>query len=121
MQDYDDPASDCGTGRATNNLSTAIIILGIGVVLIFVSRPWICQRFVGMGAAGVAVHHGFPGSRKLPAWNALADLAGIRRNTEKGFQTIQGLYAIGSGGIFGRGTGTAACRSWDSCRRRRMI
>ena len=26
---------------------------------------------------------------------------------EKGFQTIQGLYAIGSGGIFGRGFGNS--------------
>ena len=26
---------------------------------------------------------------------------------EKGFQTIQGLYAIGSGGIFGRGLGSS--------------
>lgn len=26
---------------------------------------------------------------------------------EKGFQTIQGLYAIGSGGIFGKGLGSS--------------
>ena len=26
---------------------------------------------------------------------------------EKGFQTIQGLYAIGSGGLFGRGLGSS--------------
>ena len=28
-------------------------------------------------------------------------------NFEKGFQTIQGLYAIGSGGIFGQGLGSS--------------
>ena len=38
----------------SNNLSTAIIILGIGVVVIFVSDPGYA-RFIGMGAAGVAV------------------------------------------------------------------
>lgn len=37
----------------SNNLSTAIIILGIGVILIFVSSPGYVQ-FVGMGSAGVA-------------------------------------------------------------------
>ena len=26
-------------------------------------------------------------------------------NYEKGYQTLQGLYAIGSGGLFGRGLG----------------
>ena len=29
----------------------------------------------------------------------------IRKQYEKGYQTLQGLYAIGSGGLFGRGLG----------------
>ena len=29
----------------------------------------------------------------------------IRRTAENGYQTMQGLYAIGSGGLFGRGLG----------------
>ena len=37
----------------TNNLSTAIIILGIGVILIFVSNPKYMQ-FIGIGGAGIA-------------------------------------------------------------------
>ena len=36
----------------TNNLSTAIIILGIGVILIFVSNPRYLP-FIGIGAAGI--------------------------------------------------------------------
>ena len=36
----------------TNNLSTAVIILGIGVILIFVSNPRYLP-FVGIGAAGI--------------------------------------------------------------------
>ena len=39
---------------------------------------------------------------------------------EKGYQTIQGLYAIGSGGLFGRGFGESI-QKLDSCRRHRMI
>ena len=31
----------------------------------------------------------------------------IRKKYEKGYQTLQGLYAIGSGGLFGRGLGSS--------------
>ena len=88
----------------TNNLSTAIIILGIGVILIFVSNPRYLP-FVGIGAAGVVFIGIFLGMASY----RLERLA-IWRNPEayeKGFQTIQGLYAIGSGGIFGRGLGSS--------------
>ena len=88
----------------TNNLSTAVIILGIGVILIFVSNPRYLP-FVGIGAVGIlfiAVFLGMASYRleRLAIW----------RNPEayeKGFQTIQGLYAIGSGGIFGKGLGSS--------------
>ena len=88
----------------TNNLSTAVIILGIGVILIFVSDPRYLP-FVGIGAAGIL----FIGFFLSMASYRLERLA-IWRNPEayeKGFQTIQGLYAIGSGGIFGRGLGSS--------------
>ena len=38
----------------SNNLSTAIIILGIGVILIFISDPGYA-RFIGMGVTGAAL------------------------------------------------------------------
>ena len=88
----------------TNNLSTAIIILGIGVILIFVSNPRYLP-FVGIGAAGILFIGIFLGMASY----RLERLA-IWRNPEayeKGFQTIQGLYAIGSGGIFGKGLGSS--------------
>lgn len=88
----------------TNNLSTAIIILGIGVILIFVSNPRYLP-FIGIGAAGIV----FIGIFLSMASYRLERLA-IWRNPEayeKGFQTIQGLYAIGSGGIFGKGLGSS--------------
>ena len=88
----------------TENLSTAIIILGIGVILIFVSSPGYVQ-FVGMGSAGVAFITVF-----LAAESYRLERLAIWRNPEKyekGFQTIQGLYAIGSGGLFGRGLGSS--------------
>ena len=43
---------------------------------------------------------------KAIGWNGL--LSGeIRKNNEKGYQTLQGLYAIGSGGVFGVGIGNS--------------
>ena len=88
----------------SNNLSTAIIILGIGVILIFVSNPRYMQ-FIGLAAAGVSFIAVF-----LAAESYRLERLAIWRNPEKyekGFQTIQGLYAIGSGGIFGRGLGSS--------------
>lgn len=88
----------------TNNLSTAIIILGIGVILIFVAHPRYLP-FLGIGAAGigfVAIFLSMESYRleRLAIWRD-------PEKYEKGFQTIQGLYAIGSGRIFGRGMGNS--------------
>jgi cell division protein FtsW len=85
-----------------NNLSTAIIILGIAVVLIFVASPKYAQ-FLIMGGLGV----GFMGIFLALESYRLERIA-IWLNPEqyeKGYQTLQGLYAIGSGGLFGRGLG----------------
>lgn len=86
----------------TNNLSTAIIILGIAVVLVFVASPKYAQ-FIWMGSLGIGFMAIFLGLESY----RLERLA-IWRNPEayeKGYQTLQGLYAIGSGGLFGRGLG----------------
>lgn len=86
----------------SNNLSTAVIILGIAIILIFVSSPKYAQFFT-MGAIGA----GFLGIFLALESYRLERLA-IWRNPEKfekGYQTLQGLYAIGSGGLFGRGLG----------------
>ena len=98
--------------KITNNMSSAIIILGIALLMLFVASPDY-KRFVLMGAAGVAavaalvfaiiqMEHsdlGFRGGRIL-AWLNPEDYA-----SGTGFQTLQALYAIGSGGIFGKGLG----------------
>ena len=86
----------------TNNLSTAVIILGIAVILIFVANPRFLP-FVWLGMSGC----GFVGIFLGVESYRLERLA-IWRNPElyeKGYQTMQGLYAIGSGGLFGMGFG----------------
>ena len=87
-----------------SNLSTAIIILGIAVILIFVASPKYAQ-IIWMGLLGCGFLGIFLGVESY----RLERLA-IWRNPEKyekGYQTLQGLYAIGSGGLFGRGMGNS--------------
>lgn len=86
----------------SNNLSTAIIILGIAVILIFVASP-VYKQFIWMCAAGAAFMTVF-----LALESYRMERLAIWRNPEKyekGYQTLQGLYAIGSGGLFGTGLG----------------
>lgn len=91
---------------AYNNLSTAIIVLGIGVAMIFVASPKYLQ-FIIVGATGVLgivlflvlPSAGYRGER-VEMWLHPEDFA-------KGYQTLQGLYAIGSGGLFGKGLGNS--------------
>ena len=87
---------------AVNNLSSAIIILGIAVIMIFVSSPKYAQ-FMALGLIGVVGMAGFLlfasyRVERLKVWLSPEDY-------DKGFQTLQGLYAIGSGGLFGKGLG----------------
>ena len=98
--------------QITDNMSSAIIIFGIAFLMLFVASPEY-KRFLLMGAAGIAgaallvfvivqmdsSDLSFRGNRIL-AWLNPEDYA-----TGTGFQTLQSLYAIGSGGIFGKGLG----------------
>lgn len=86
----------------TNNLSTAIIILGIGVVLIFAASPkylqFIWMTVLGSGVMGIFLALESYRLERLAIWRN-------PEKYEKGYQTLQGLYAIGSGGLFGQGLG----------------
>ncbi len=95
----------------TQNMSSAIIILGISVLMVFVASPDY-KKFVIMGLLVVAVAAvviylvvsgsdflAFRGNR-IRSW-----LDPESDPTDTGFQTLQGLYAIGSGGIWGKGLG----------------
>ncbi len=63
------------------------------------------MQFIGLGGAGIGFVALF-----LAAESYRLERLAIWRDPEKyekGFQTIQGLYAIGSGGLFGRGLGSS--------------
>lgn len=105
----------------TKNLSSAIIVFGIGFVMYFVATkrywPFVVLVIVGVLAvaafmyyihfyvdpvtAGVEIDEetGYRMMRVL-AWRHPEEYA-----SSKGYQTLQALYALGSGGFFGKGLG----------------
>ncbi|MCH5248977.1 MAG: cell division protein FtsW [Lachnospiraceae bacterium] len=103
--------------RITSNMSSAIIVMGIAVLMLFVSCPDY-KRFILLGMLAVAgaalvvfiiVKMAESGADDLNFRGAriLAWLDPEAYASGKGFQTLQGLYAIGSGGILGKGLGAS--------------
>ena len=89
---------------AIGNLSTAIIILGIAIAMVFVASPKYAQFFIAGGAVivfgAVFIMMEAYRAERLRIWLN-------PEKYEKGYQTLQGLYAIGSGGLFGKGLGNS--------------
>lgn len=101
----------------TSNASSAIIVAGIAVLMLFVStRGYKNYIYAAVGVmllaalvvwiivanangADTAAVGGYRGARILAWLDPEAYASG------KGFQTLQSLYAIGSGGWFGKGIG----------------
>lgn len=97
----------------TKNMSSAIIVLGIAAVMIFVADPHYARYFALVAVVAVvavivvtlvlnsgdSAAGGFRGDR-IKAWRDPEAYA-----SDEGFQTLQALYAIGSGGIIGKGLG----------------
>ena len=91
---------------AEPHLSATLLVLAIGVVLMIVGG--LAKKFIVGGAVLGAV--GIVGFIISGAISYVADRLTYWRDpwsdaTGKGFQTIQSLLAIGSGGILGRGIG----------------
>jgi len=99
--------------KITDNLSSAIIIAGIAVLMVFVTIRDIKVHMAAVlaGAAGMVA---YVSRVALMDYNADIDYRTKRiivwLNPEEhlrdgGFQPLQALYAIGSGGIAGKGIG----------------
>ncbi len=90
---------------AISNLSTAVIIAGVCVLMMFVASPK-TSHFVALLAMVAAVIviftmlQSYRGER-IQAWLHPEDYPA------SSYQTLQGLYAIGSGGLFGKGLGNS--------------
>ena len=88
---------------AAENLSTAIIIAGITFLVCFVVARRKGYFFVmGLLAVGLIVCYIFMGEafrgERIDAWLHV-------ETHPKGYQILQGLYAIASGGLWGKGLG----------------
>ena len=97
--------------KITNNMSSALIVVAISMLMVFVASPrykeFIILGLIGCAAAAAivwfAVYSAGQGNfrlKRIVAW-----LNPESQAQDTGFQTLQGLYAIGSGGIWGKGLG----------------
>lgn len=99
-------AFTCGLIVLEPHVSATVLVFAIGVTLLFIGgmqKRWIIGG-IGAGAGAVALAFATNvisyGSSRIKYWrDPWLDATG------KGFQTIQSLLAIGSGGILGRGIG----------------
>ncbi len=87
---------------AYTNLSNALIIMSIAMFIIFVASEKYMQFVIMIAAVAVAgvlfiLKESYRASR-ITAWLH-------PETSENGYQTLQSLYAIGSGGFFGKGLG----------------
>ncbi len=103
--------------RISNNMSTAAILLGMTVFMIYVVHPDQWRFFLAAAVVIVAVaavvyyvknldpatleDAGFRFAR-IRAW-----LEPYEYEQDTAYQSLQGLYAIGSGGLFGKGLGNS--------------
>lgn len=99
---------------AANNLSSGIIIAGIGFVMLFVASRKKLWYFLVVAAGGLVIAFAPQIGNGLRAIHLLKPYQLSRINvwknpeafaSEGGYQVLQGLYAIGSGGLFGKGLG----------------
>lgn len=105
----------------TENLSSAIIVIGITAILLFIVHPRTIP-FVGLGILGFGgIVFGINYLKQHIDFSAYIDdstpfrikriLAWLDPETHANdwaYQTMQGLYAIGNGGFFGKGLGNSA-------------
>ena len=105
-----------GAYMLTDNLSTALIIFGITVGMIFIAHPKMKPFLIGFGILFVLVvivvvilyvaldpeNVKYFRIRRVLVWLRPEEFA-----TGDGYQTLQALYAIGSGGFLGRGLGNS--------------
>jgi len=86
------------------HLSASIIIIAVGAIMMFAGGAqlkWFVGGIVVLGVAGVIIVTMFPyASTRITTW--LDPFSDISRD---GYQIVQSLYAIGSGGVLGLGLG----------------
>lgn len=102
--------------KISNNMSTAVIVFGISFFMVFMVHPkyypfLLMGLFVALVAAGVIYYtlHMPEGDSestfriaRIQAW-----LKPYEFESDTAYQSLQGIYAIGSGGLLGKGLGNS--------------
>ncbi|MDO4261431.1 MAG: FtsW/RodA/SpoVE family cell cycle protein [Eubacteriales bacterium] len=102
--------------KVSDNMSTAVIILGTAVLMVYIVHPeywrfFLCAALVAAAAAAVVYYVGSLDPSQLGenfrfgrirAW-----LDPYEYEDSTAMQALQGLYAIGSGGLWGKGLGNS--------------
>ena len=103
------------TFTMTDHLSGAIIILGITYVIVYVAHRW-SKLFAVLAVGGIALLYflarvlagALESSNNFRIARLLAWYNPDGHMQDGGYQILQGLYAIGSGGFFGKGLGNSS-------------
>ena len=98
----------------TDNLSTGLIILAICAALIYLAHPRTVPFILGTAAVGAGavglltlIRRTITSSSSFRMRRILAWLQPENNLSTGGYQVMQALYAIGSGGFFGKGLGNS--------------
>lgn len=98
---------------AKENMSTAFVIFIIGAGMIFLTMPDLKSVFKYMIMPGgmllglmLALSGVFIKDYQMIRWKTFIE-GPWSDPTGKGYQTVQSLYAVGSGGLFGKGLGNS--------------
>jgi cell division protein FtsW len=100
----------------TDNLSSAIIMLVIGFGMIYLAHPndrlWLLFLALGLLAAVALIYYivvekQYVDGESFRYTRIRIWMDPFNTEYEKGYQTRQGLYALSTGGLFGRGLGNS--------------
>lgn len=98
----------------TKNMSSAIIVVLISFIMLVIAgaNKKFVAGFIALMIAGttglILLAHAMSGSASFRLARILAWLHPENYSESGGYQVMQGLYAIASGGIFGKGLGNSA-------------
>ena len=106
--------ASAGVFVLTDNLSTAIIVMAITCILIFVIHPKTKPFLIFIGIASAAAAVGImilaavaADSNNFRLQRIISWLNPEATASDGSYQVMQGLYAIGAGGLFGKGLGNS--------------
>jgi cell division protein FtsW len=100
--------------KISNNMSTALIVMGISFLMVFMVHPryypFVLLALAGCVAVGGVIYYTmhFADSdsafriARIQAW-----LDPYSYESDTAYQSLQGIYAIGSGGLMGKGLGNS--------------